>query len=82
MPFNTRDIHYVPSLIANLVFGSSFFKNGFYFYVGNDTLNRISDDQEVVYTPMVNGLFALQVVYIFFIALLSGDFTFMRYQQL
>ena len=59
MPINLHDIYHVFSLIANLVFGNSLFKKGFYFHGGKWTLNRIFDDQEVAYSPMINGLFAL-----------------------
>lgn len=52
MPINLCNRYYALFSITNLVFGSSFFKKGFYFYGGKCTLNRISDD-------LVNRLFAL-----------------------
>ena len=82
MPINLRNVYYVPSLIANPVSGSSLFKKGFNFPGGKCTLNRISDDQEVAYAPMVNGLFALQVVHTSLIALSSRDSAFTWHRRL
>lgn len=76
MSINFYDVYYILFSIANLVSGSLLFKKGFYFYNGKCTFNCISDDQKVVYAPMVNGLFALQITHTFFIALSSRDFTF------
>ena len=82
MPINLHDVYYVPSSIANLVSGSSLFKKGFYFHGGKCILNRISNDQEVAYAPMVNGLFALQVAHTSLIALSSQDSPFTWHRQL
>lgn len=82
MSINLHDVYYVPSLIANLVSGISLFRKGFYFHGSKCTFNHISDDQEVVYAPMVNRLFVLQVAYISLIALSSRDSAFTWHWQL
>ncbi len=59
MSINLHDVYHVLSSIANLISGSSLFKKGFYFHGGKCTLNRISDNDEIAYTPMISELFAL-----------------------
>ena len=76
MCINLHDVYHVFSSIANFVSGSSLFERGFYFHVGNCTLHRISDDQEVAYASMIDKLFALQVAHISLITLSSRDSAF------
>ncbi len=71
MPINLHEIYHASSLIANLVSGNLLFKKGFYFHGNKCTLRCISDNQEVAYSPMIDGLFALQMAHTSLIALLS-----------
>lgn len=82
MPTNFHNIYYVCSLIANLVSCNSLFKKSFYFYNGKYFLNRISNNQEIVYTSLASRLFALQIAYTPFITFFSQDFAFKWYWQL
>lgn len=59
MSINLHDVYHVLSSIAKLISGSSLFKKGIYFHGGQCTLNRISDNHEIAYTPMISELFAL-----------------------
>ena len=52
------------------------------YFPRNSTLNRIADDQEVAYAPMVNGLFALQVAHTSLIAFSSRDSAFTWHRRL
>lgn len=82
MLIKLHDVYNVPSSIANLVSDSSLFKKGFYFHGGKCTLNRISDDKEVAYAPMINGLFVLQVIRESVIALSPQDSAFTWHRRL
>lgn len=68
--------YYILFWIANLISNSSFFKKGLSFYNSKYTLNQIFNDQKLAYVPIINGLFVLQVIYIFLIILSSRDSAF------
>lgn len=82
MPINLDNIYYIFLFITNLVFSSLLLKKCFYFHDSKYTLNRISNDKKIAYTPMINRVFALQVVYTSVITLFSQDFLFTWHLQL
>ena len=53
-----------PVLFTNLISASSLRKKGWYLHGGTETLNRCDDDFQLASTPIQNGLYVLQALYI------------------